>query len=87
MVSKLIERSPLKYHIYFVIVRHLKSLKSTHIAMKPEEAKYNFSKLLEKLKECKVQDGKTCDAALHQYKKWLSKIQDVRKKRVQCILS
>jgi len=75
VASKLIERSPLKYPI----VRYLKSLKPTHMAMKPEEAKDNFSKLLEKLEECKVQDGKTCDAALHQYKKWLSEIQDVKK--------
>jgi len=83
VASKLIERSPLKYPI----VRYLKSLKPTHMAMKPEEAKDNFSKLLEKLKECKVQDGKTCDAALHQCKKCFFRNPRCEKRRVQCILS
>jgi len=40
VASKLIERSLLKYPI----VRYLKSLKPTHMAIKPEEAKDNFSK-------------------------------------------
>ena len=70
VVSKLVERCPLKY----LMVRYLTALNPKDIAKDQEAAQDNFDKLIGKLLSSKWLDTSLCDDASNQYRRLLTNV-------------